>query len=157
MKNNKQVPKDVLLHQILQEIEDEDKALNGDGYLDEIIPMPKTELSKIREIQKIRQWFFILLIMGSIVYFLFDTESTSDEEQKSKQPPVTIPKDNKIVKTDVKNKTITPGPKQIIETVPILLKHSDNIKKPEIKQLITHPTQTAREKAIEALRLQLDN
>lgn len=162
--NNTKVTKDVLLHQIFQEISDENKEINDDGYLDEIIPTPKTKLSKIRELQKKRQWFFIAILVISIIYMLFnmDPQSSQNEEQKINNNIYAIPKANQIVtqkeeieplevkKEEAKNKHIIKkaNPIQVIE------KSSITKNKTVIK---TNESQTEREKAKEALFMQMQN
>ena len=156
------VTKDVLLHQIFQEISEEDKEINGDNYLlDEMIPVPKTKLSKIREIQKKRQWFFIVFLVVSIMYVLFstDTGSTESEVQKSNNDIYAIPKANQIIQPEEETSLLNvlkeePEDKNAItKTNPIQI-----IEKKEVKtQTVIEPKepQTAREKAKEALFMQM--
>lgn len=168
MKNLKEkdtkVTKDVLLHQIFQEISEESKEINGDNYLlDEIIPAPKTKLSKIREIQKKRQWFFIALLVLIIIYVLFstDTASTQNEVQKSNTDIYTIPKANQItqakeetallnvIKEEVEDKT------SMQKTKPLQITEKKEVK----PQTVIKPKKpkTEREKAKEALFMQMQN
>lgn len=171
--NNNKVTKDVLLHQIFQEISEENKEIGDDGYLDEIIPIPKTKLSKIREIQKKRQWVFIALLVLSIIYVLFNTESqsTPDEEQMSNTDLYAIPKANQIekqeaesepldvVKEETHNQNIIKktNPIQVIEKSSVA---ENSIKEKEVEiQTAISPKEplTEREKAKESLFLQMQN
>lgn len=171
--NNNKVTKDVLLHQIFQEISEENKEIGDDGYLDEIIPIPKTKLSKIREIQKKRQWVFIALLVLSIIYVLFNTESqsTPDEEQMSNTDLYAIPKANQIekqeaesepldvVKEETHNQNIIKktNPIQVIEKSSVA-ENSIKEKKVEIQTAISPKEPlTEREKAKESLFLQMQN
>jgi len=146
------VSKDVLLHQILQEISEEDKEMKGDSYLlDDVIPAPKTKLSKIREMQKKRQWFLIAILVISIIYMLFnlDPQSTQSEEQKLDNDMHAIPKANSIEQQEAEDPSI------IIEKEPIQI-----TEKKEVKiQTVSKPKepQTSREKAKEALFMQMQN
>lgn len=154
--------KDVLLHQILQEISEENKEINADNYLlDEIIPVPTTKLSKIRKIQKKRQWFFIAFLVVSIMYVLFNTDtlSTQSEVQKSDNDIYAIPKANQITpqkeETALLNviKEEEVAKNVITKTNPIQI-----IEKKEVKnQTVIAPKEplTAREKAKEALFMQM--
>lgn len=161
------VTKDVLLHQIFQEISEEDKEINGDNYLlDEIIPVPKTKLSKIREIQKKRQWFFIALLVISIIYVLFSTDngSTQNKVQKSNNDIYAIPKANQITQPEEKT-ALLDEPKEDaknhdikIKTNPIQVTEKNDIKEKEVqKQTVIKSKEplTAREKAKEALFMQM--
>lgn len=171
--NNTKITKDVLLHQIFQEISEEDKEINGENYLlDEIAPVPKTKLSKIREIQKKRQWFFIAILVISIIYVLFDTETPSlkneenkddthsysssktnqishqEEEQTSQQDIKKMPKLRKKIHIEVTERKTTlekPIQKQPQEIVL-------NLESTELQQ-----PQSEREKAKEALFMQMQN
>ncbi len=158
--NNTEVTKDVLLHQIFQEISEENKEIDGENYLlDDIIPIPKTKLSKIREIQKKRQWFFIALLVASIVYVLFttDMESTQSEVQKSNNDIYAIPKANQIVNR--KEETALLGElKEDAESHDIKIKTNPIQILEEVKpHAINKPKepQTTREKAKEALFMQM--
>lgn len=162
--NNTKVTKDVLLHQIFQEISDENKEINNDSYLDEIIPVPKSRLSKIREIQKKRQWFFIAILVISIIYMLFnlDTQSSQNETQKINNDIYAIPKANQIITQ-----------KEEIEPLVVKkeeAKNKNTIKKANLIQVIEkssittnntviklNKSQTEREKAKEALFMQMQN
>lgn len=160
--------KDVLLHQIFQEISDETNEINDDGYLDEIIPIPKTKLSKIREIQKKRQWFFIVFLVISIIYILFNTDavSTQDEEKKSDNDIYAIPKANQITQQEeeaallnvLKEETVNQNiPKK---TNPIQIIEKNSIEEKEVQtQTVIEPKepQNEREKAKEALFMQMQN
>ena len=162
------MPKDVLLHQIFQEISDETNDMNDDGYLDEIIPIPKTKLSKIREIQKKRQWFFITFLVVSIIYVLFntDTGSTQDEVQKNNNDIYAIPKANQItqqkeetlildvLKEEVENQNI------ITKTNPIQVIEKNSIEEKKVqRQTSIEPKepQNEREKAKESLFMQMQD
>ncbi len=160
--NNSKVTKDVLLHQIFQEISEENKEIDGDNYLlDDIIPVPKTKLSKIREIQKKRQWFFIAILLISIIYVLFDTNtgSTQNEVQKSDNDIYAIPKANQIAQQEEETVLLDVLKEEaedhniITKTNPIQI-----IEKKEVKtQTVIKPKepQTAREKAKESLFMQM--
>ena len=155
---NTKMTKDVLLHQIFQEISEENKEIDGDNYLlDDIIPVPKTKLSKVREMQKKRQWFFIAILVISIVYVLFntDTGSTQSEAQKSSNDIYAIPKVNQITQQEeTKQQNI------ITKTNPIQIIEKNNIEeKAVLTQTVTQPKEplTAREKAKEALFMQMQN
>ncbi len=160
--NDSKVTKDVLLHQIFQEISEENKEINADNYLlDEIMPVPKTKLSKIRAIQKKRQWFFIALLVISIIYVLFSTDTgpTQSEVQKSDTDIYTIPKANQIThqeeetallnvlneEAEDQNIITKINPIQIIEKKEVKTQTVSKLKEPL----------TAREKAKEALFMQM--
>ena len=167
--NDTKVTKDILLHQIFQEISEENKELDGEHYLlDDIIPLPKTKLSKIREIQKKRQWFFIALLVISIIYVLFNTgtDSTQSEAQESNSDIYAIPKANQIdnrkeettllnvLKEEAKDQNI------ITETNPIqVIEKNDIEEKVVITQTVPQLKEplTTREKAKEALFMQMQN
>jgi len=167
--NNTKITKDVLLHQIFQEISEENKEIDGDSYLlDDINPLPKTKLSKIREIQKKRQWFFIALLVVSIIYVLFstDTGSTQSEVKKNNNDIYDIPKANQINKkkeeTALLNvlKEAAKDQNIITETNPIQIIDKIDIEEKEIKtQAVMKPKEplTPREKAKEALFMQMQN
>lgn len=161
-RNRNTTSKDVLLHQIFDEISEEYKEVNGDGYLDEIIPLPQQELSKMRNIQAIRQWFFIALLSTAIIYVLFDTgpEESKTEEQKVTQNNHTLPKINQIIKKDLEAIPVpTVALIETIDTPKIPAKDMPTLKIEEIPQKvipIAEP-QTAREKAKALLRLQLES
>ena len=167
--NSTKATKDVLLHQIFQEISEEDKEINGDNYLlDEIIPVPKTKLSKIREMQKKRQWFFIAFLVVSIIYVLFntDTGSTQSEVQKSNNDIYTIPEANQIIQQEEEPALLNVLKEEaedqniITKTNPIQIIEKNTIKEKEVKtQTVIKPKepQTTREKAKEALFMQMQN
>jgi hypothetical protein len=162
--------KDELLNQILQEINDENNEISDDIYIDKIVPVPKTKLSKIREMQKKRQWIVIVILVISIIYLLFNTatESTQREELQTNNDIYTIPNANQrvtqkeepelldVLKEEAKNHNI------IEETNPIQIIQENP---PEEKEVYTEvqtvmkvkDPQTAREKAKEALFMQMQN
>lgn len=172
--NEPNVTKDVLLHQIFQEISDENIEINDDPYLDEIIPIPKRKLSKIRKIQKKWQWFFIVVLVICIIYVLF----TQSEEQQPSNDTYTIPKaiqtsrqEKATEPLDVLNDEekkvdiiIEPNPIQITEESPIVDNHIEN-KNVEKKSIDTKPKtvikpekpKSEKEKAKEALLRQMQN
>lgn len=155
--NNSKASKDILLHQIFQEISDEDKEINGDNYLlDDIIPPPQTKLSKIRDIQKKRQWFFIVFLMLSIIYVLFntDTGSMQNKEENINDDIYAIPKANQMMQEEAITQNI------IIKTNPIQLIETNRIQKKEVATqtiIESKKPQNEREKAKEALFMQMQN
>ena len=160
--NNSKVTKDVLLHQIFQEISEENKEIDGDNYLlDDIIPVPKTKLSKIREIQKKRQWFFIAILLISIIYVLFNTNtgSTQSEVQKSDNDIYAIPKANQIAQQEEETVLLDVLKEEaedhniITKTNPIQIIEKKEVKTQTVIKL-KEPL-TAREKAKEALFMQM--
>ncbi|MEA2047733.1 MAG: hypothetical protein U9O64_04720 [Campylobacterota bacterium] len=165
----KKVTKDVLLHQIFEEISEEEKEMHDTGYLDEIIPSPKKSLSKIRKLQAKRQWFFIALLVSAIVYMLFNMK---EEPTQSSAPKISndtytvqLPQENYTVIKKEKNQPLnlfnqevkeapviqTTTPVQTIAKNRIEEKVQDNI------VLKTEEPQTQREKAKKALLLQMQN
>ncbi len=158
--NSNNTSKDVLLHQIFDEISEEYKEVNGDGYLDEIIPLPQQELSKIRETQKIRQWIFITFLSIAIIYVLFATgaEKNEEEDQKVVLDRYTVPEVKKTVKKEVKESPLPIlSPSQIMDTPNTPQTNSTTLKIEEmLPKVVPVPTpQTPREKAKALLRLQL--
>ena len=160
--------KDVLLHQIFQEISEENKEIDDDGYLDEIIPIPKTRLSKIREIQKKRQWFFIGILVIMIIYVLFntDTESSQNKEQMTSKDIYAIPKANQIAKQKIESEPLgvlkeETQNQNIIKKTNLIIQvtEKNSIGKELQNQTDISPKEplTEREKAKESLFLQMQN
>lgn len=168
--NNTKTTKDVLLHQILQEISDENKEMNDDPYLDEIIPIPNTRLWKI---QKKWQWLLVSVLMISIIYMLFniDTKSTQSEKQITHNHIYTMPKANQIRKQKVETEPLGSLREEAknknsikrttaIQTIEKVRIEKNSVKEKEIEvQTATSPKEpkTAREKAKEALFMQMQN
>lgn len=159
-KNSDHTSKDVLLHQIFDEISEEYKEVNGDGYLDEIIPLPQEGLSKIRNMQAIRQWFFIALLSTAIIYVLVDTGSDTDEKQtevpKVAQDKVMTPKINQMIKSEL---NLVEAPIESVDKAGTPEKNIATRKNnvPAAKVLAAKSPKTPREEALQSLRLQLEN
>lgn len=166
--NDTKVTKDVLLHKIFQEISDEDNDNSDDIHIDKTVPAPKTKLSKIREMQKKRQWIVIVLLVISILYLLFNTTTESTQNEKDQTDIYTIPRANQIVKQkketvlldvlkeEAKNDII------IEETNPIQIIQEDPLEEKEVYTedqtvMKVKDPQTAREKAKESLFMQMQN
>jgi len=158
--NSNHTSKDVLLHQIFDEISEEYKEVNGDGYLDEIIPLPQEGLSKIRNMQAIRQWFFIALLSTAIIYVLFNTGTSTDESQtevhKVVQDHVVTHKIDQLIKSELNPEQ---APMKRLDKTRTPEKNIDTRRNevPAPKVLAVKNPKTPREAAIHSLRLQLEN
>lgn len=173
MKNIKEeqtkVTKDLLLHQIFEEISKEEKELYDTTYLDEIIPSPQQSLPKIRKIQAKRQWFFIALLVTGIMYMLFnmkvEPQQSAIQNISHDDYTVQLPQENYTVTEKEKNKPLnlfnqaskeaamsqTTTLPQTIEKKPLEEKAEDD------STLKVDKPQTQREKAKKALLLQMQN
>lgn len=173
--NNSKATKDVLLHQIFQEISEENREINHDRYLDEIIPTPKKrKLFKLRKIQKKWQGFFIVILIISIFYVLFSTDTQTEIDNDIYSVPQTKQKIMQVNKTEsldilqeVEKKVdimIEPNSIQITKESPIADNYIEE-KYVEEKSIDTKPktiikpekSKSEREKAKEALFRQMQN
>ena len=163
--NDTKVTKDVLLHSIFQEIADENIENSHGTHIDEVSSTQKTKLSKIREMQKKRQWIFIVILLITIFYVLFYTDmgSTQNKKDQSESDIYTIPKANQIVQ--IKEEPEFPD---VLKEEPQLPDVSKKEPKKRIFIEVTDPNQpieksplkeegpkTEREKAKEALLMQM--
>jgi type IV secretory pathway VirB10-like protein len=159
MKNSKEndtkVTKDVLLHSIFQEIADENIENSNGTHIDNISPAPKTKLSKIREMQKKRQWILIVILMITIIYVLFYTDigSTQNKKDQSESDLYTIPKANQIVQ--IKEEPELPDVSKEEPKKRIFIEVTDPNQPIEKSPLKEEGPKTEREKAKEALLMQM--
>lgn len=166
--------KDKLLHEIFQEIADENAEAGSTGYQEEKNIDYSKQLSKKRTIQKIRQRIIIAMLVILIIFVLFspNDEADSTDLLDSKQSMYSIPKANQITTEEEQRETDEAGKEALVKEV--LAKEEPMIKTSETKMMpdtkiipkvntrntpipnVQEP-RTEREKAKALLRQQLQN
>ena len=152
--NDNRFTKDVLLHQIFQEISDENTQNPQSAPIDNLIHTPKKTSSTKGGFLK---WIFIIIFITGIIYLWFYTvtEVTQDKEVQTKRDSYTTPKTHQIVQ-----------PKEEIELPKVLKEESKNTHSIEETDSIQLKIETPpkiedqkseREKAKEALLIQMQN
>ena len=145
--NDNRFTKDILLRQIFQEISDEHKT----NSIDDLIPNPEKTAPKKSGFLK---WIFIIIFLLGVfsLWFYTVTEVTHQEEAANKGETYTLPQnDPNIQPQEVPEVTKEePEKREMIE-------ESDTIQLSVETPAVIEDSKTEREKAKEALFLQMQN
>lgn len=154
-KHDNRFTKDVLLHQIFQEISDENRKSPHDTHIDDLVPDPNTKLSNSRKVLKKREWFFIVFFMIGIIYLWFNivTEPTQPDEDRTKNDIYTTSKTDQIVQK--KEDTRLPDVLKEKSKNHLVIEETDNIQIVQESSPEVEDPKTEREKAKEALLIQM--
>lgn len=138
--NDNRFTKDILLRQIFQEISDEHKT----NSIDDLIPNPEKTAPKKSGFLK---WIFIIIFLLSVfsLWFYTVTEVTQQEEAANKAETYTLPQNDPTIQPQEE-----PEKREMIE-------ESDTIQLSVETPAVIEDSKTEREKAKEALLLQMQN
>ena len=151
--NNNRFTQDVLLRQIFQEIADENAEGTHSTSNDDLIHTPEKVSSQKGGLLK---WIFIIIFLTSVTYLWFYTltEVTDHKETTTKSGSLIVSQTDEIVQQEELN---------IPDVLKVEPKKNQTLEEIDTIQLIVETpqqaedTRTEREKAKEALLLQMQN